>query len=498
MKKKDKMSSNKTHEVNYSTMKYKIFVSGVQKELKAERSASKEVISEMSLLQEYFSVFLFEDLPAKSKPAEKIYLEEVGRSNIYLGILGNEYGATDKTGLSATEREFREARKRQKEILIFIKGSDDKQREPQVQALLKEIKNAVSGCCYKRFNSLAELKQLVTESLIDYLREQGKVGRNVFDQSLCEEAKLADLDPDKIKWFLHVANRKRSYPIDETTPIKDALVHLDLMKNGRLTNAAILLFGKEPQRFLIQAELKCIQVSGTEIEKPFASYQIYKGNMFDQINKAHAFVLDSIRQPVIQQEGTVQVKRPSEIPEFAIQEAIVNAVAHRDYHNNGAVQVWVFIDRVEIWNPGRLPAQLTIDSLKKPHTSYPNNPLLADKLYLADYIQKAGSGILEMVKQCRTSGLPEPEFIANYGEFRTILARDIFTESRLMKLGLNNRQLKAVKYVKEKGRITNQEYIKLCQTSKRTATRDLTSLTKIVFDKIGVTGKGTVYVLKTS
>ena len=122
----------------------------------------------------------------------------------------------------------------------------------------------------------------------------------------------------------------------------------------------------------------------------------------------------------------------------------------------------VFIDRLEIWNSGSLPNQLSISDLKKPHTSYPNNPLLAVVLYLANYIQKAGSGILEIIKQCKAQGLPEPEFVSVRGiEFRTILARDIFTENMLSKLGLNERQLKAVKYVKEKGKITNKEYQEL-------------------------------------
>lgn len=162
------------------------------------------------------------------------------------------------------------------------------------------------------------------------------------------------------------------------------------MNDRGLTNSAILLFGNNPKKYFIQAEIKCIQFPGIEVEKPFTSYHIYDGNLFQQIDKAYAFVLDSIRMPVIQQKGTVRVSRPFEIPEFVIREAIVNAVAHRDYNSTGAVQVMIFLDRLEIWNPGRLPSQLTIEKLKKPHTSYPNNPLLAEVLFLADYIQKAG------------------------------------------------------------------------------------------------------------
>ena len=95
------------------------------------------------------------------------------------------------------------------------------------------------------------------------------------------------------------------------------------------------------------------------------------------------------------------------------------------------------------------------------------------------------------------SCLPEPEFIATRHEFRTILARDMFTDSMMTNFDLNERQLKAVKYVKEKGKISNQIYQEINSTTKRTASRDLTGLVSLnVFKKTGVTGKGTIYVLR--
>ena len=176
----------------------------------------------------------------------------------------------------------------------------------------------------------------------------------------------------------------------------------------------------------------------------------------------------------------------------------MNAVAHRDYNNTAAVQVMVFIDRVEIWNPGRLTDRLTIEKLRKLHSSYPTNPLIAQPLYLADYIQKAGSGTTEMIKQCRQKGLPEPIFVSDRYEFKTILARDIYTEETLNKLGLNERQMKAIKYVKQNGKITNKEYQKINNISKATATRDLAKLVEMkILLQHGTVGKGTVYEFNT-
>lgn len=475
--------------------KYKIFVSGVQKELQGERQAVKELVAENYLLKEYFAVFIFEDLPAKSKSAEKVYLEEVRESDIYIGIFGNEYGKTGKDSLSATEKEYSEAKKKGREILIFIKGDDSKRKE-RLKKLLSRIKDNTKGHCYERFSSIEELKTGLFKSLIDFLKCEGIVSDNAFDESVCRNATLSDIDEKKVRWFLRIAKDKRKYSLDINTSIKDVLIHLNLLNNDKPTNAAILLFGKNPHKFLLQAEIKCIQFSGTQVEKPFLSYQIYDSNIFEQIDRAVSFVLDSIKFPVIQQEHTVQVKRQHEIPVFAIQEAIVNAVTHRNYNNTGGVQVMVFVDRVEIWNPGRLTERLTIEQLKKPHSSFPTNPLIAHPVYLADYIQRAGSGTIEMTKQCREKGLPEPEFISDRYEFRTILARDIYTESTLDKLGLNERQKKAVLYVKEKGKITNTEYRELTGVSKPTATRDLSDLTKKkVFKQIGITGIGTQYCL---
>lgn len=477
-------------------MKYKIFVSGVQKELKAERIAVQEIVEDDVLLNDYFKVFLFEKAPAGSKSSKFIYLKEVHDCEVYVVIFGDEYGNVAGNNLSATEEEFREAQKRSKYVLVYIKGKSDDAKDKRVKKLIAEIKDDTFGYKYYRFRNIRELKNAVHAILIEFLRERGNVGKSIFDQAICEGASWKDIDADKVKWFLHTAKEKRKFPLSENTPVKNAFIHLNLLNGCKLTNAAILLFGKNPHKFHLQAETKCLQFSGTEVEKPFPSYHIYNGNLFDQVDRTVSFVLSNTKLPVIQQERTAQVKRPPEIPLFAVQEAIVNAVAHRNYNDNSGIQVMVFIDRVEIWNSGSLPAQLTIKDLKKPHRSFPGNPLIAEVFYLADYIQKAGSGTIEMVKQCKQSGLPEPEFVNNQGyEFRTILGRDIFTESALAHTGLNDRQIKAVKYVKEKGRITNREYRQLNNISDEGARRDLDILLKKNIFKTQGGGRSLSYII---
>jgi predicted HTH transcriptional regulator len=311
--------------------KYRIFISGVQKELKSERRAVEDFITKDVLLSEYFNVFLFEDSPAKSKSAEKAYLDEVRKCDIYLGIVGSVYGNVKKSKISPTEAEFREAKAKHKDILVYIKGEneEDKKRDQGVQKLIKEIRDPKAGYSYRRFNEATELTGLVYESLIDFLKDKGEIGRANFDQRICDDATFNDIDNNKVKWFLRTAKAKRNFSLPLDSSAQDLFTHLKLTKDGKLTNAAVLLFGKDPRKYFDQANIKCVQIPSTEVEKPFTSYHIYDDNLFEQVDKAVGFVLGAIKSPVIQQEHTVQVSRPPEIPLFAIQEAIVNAVAHR-------------------------------------------------------------------------------------------------------------------------------------------------------------------------
>jgi predicted HTH transcriptional regulator len=112
-----------------------------------------------------------------------------------------------------------------------------------------------------------------------------------------------------------------------------------------------------------------------------------------------------------------------ELPREAVAEAIVNAVAHRDYTSNASVQVMLFADRLEIWNAGELPPQLTVDNLRRPHASIPRSPRIAEPLFLARYIEKAGTGTLDMISQCAQAGLPAPEFRQDGGQFIQTLWR---------------------------------------------------------------------------
>jgi|LSQX01.1.fsa_nt_gb hypothetical protein len=395
----------------------KIFISSVQKEFAQERKALSDFLRGDALLRRFFDVFLFEDVPAKDRRADELYLDEVEKASIYIGIFGNEYGMADARGLSPTHREFLRATELQKHRLIFVMGADGANRVPQMQTLIKEVENQLVR---RRFSTAAELVSGVYASLVDYLADKQLLRSVPFDASICEEAAMKDISRAKVKWFLDTARTARDFPLRAGTDVKTVLSHLRLTKQKRPTNAAILLFGKEPQRFIYSSEVKCAHFHGTQVQKPIPFYQVYKGNLFDLVDQAVNFVLSKINLAVGTRAESSQAPVAYEIPPEVVSEAIVNAVAHRDYCSTASVQVMLFSDRLEVWNPGELPPALTLKSLLKPHGSYPHNPLIAEPLYLTKYIERMGTGIRDMVDRCRAAGLSDPEFKLTDGFVITI------------------------------------------------------------------------------
>jgi ATP-dependent DNA helicase RecG len=157
-------------------------------------------------------------------------------------------------------------------------------------------------------------------------------------------------------------------------------------------------------------------------------------------------------------------------------------------------QLRVYDKKLTPWNHGTLPEGMTLDKLTKSHSSYPRNPILADACFRGGYIDMWGSGIMKIVDSCKIAGLPTPVLEEDVGGFIVRLFKDNLAEEQLVKLGLNQRQVKAVLYVKEKGRITNAEYQVINSISKRTAAYELVELVEKhrLFKQLGAS-VGTYY-----
>ena len=304
-----------------------------------------------------------------------------------------------------------------------------------------------------------------------------------------------EIDTEAISHFVHLAvGKNRLTDISLNDPPQIILEKLGLLVDGKLTNGAILLFGKDPQRHFINL---CVRIGRFKTETTIIDDKWVRGNLFQQFEGT----LNILRQYIGVRYEIKGIKREDiwDYPIPAIREAVLNALIHRDCFNIANFTVIkVYDDHIWFSNPGGLPEGITIEQLKRPHQSCLRNPLIAKVFYLAGYIEQYGSGTVRMVEWMKEAGLPEPEYKEEMGGFSVYFYKDIYTEENLRKMGLNDRQIRAVMYVKEKGEITNKEYQKVCSTSERTASRDLADLvTKEVFEQIGTTGKGTSYRLKT-
>jgi len=142
-----------------------------------------------------------------------------------------------------------------------------------------------------------------------------------------------------------------------------------------------------------------------------------------------------------------------------------------------------------------LPPGLSLEALRHTHRSLPRNHLLAHAFFLIKFIEQWGTGTLRMIELCQEAGLPEPEFAEISGAFVVTFRQSKLTPEYLAGLGLNERQMKAVEYVRQHDRIANQEYARLVSVSSRTATRDLSELVKKgIFQQVG-RGKGSYFAL---
>lgn len=307
---------------------------------------------------------------------------------------------------------------------------------------------------------------------------------------------LDEADPEALANFARLARPKLPY-LDAENP-EQTLQNLDLLSDGRLKNAGVLLFGKRPQRLFPLAQVRIGIFRGTEI----LDSHDFKGTLWEQLDGA----MERFRQ-VLKVRFDIRVEEPSleglqhkevwEYPLEALREALINALIHRDYTVPADIQIKIHGDQLEIWNIGELPPPLKPEDLRGPHRSVPRNPLIAQAFYFAGLIERWGSGTTRIIDLCRQQELPEPEFQNHQGGFLVTFAKDPYTPERLRTMGLTERQIQAVSYVKERGKITNSEYQEITGIKKRQASIDLMALEdKEILLKRGTTGKGTFYVLK--
>lgn len=339
----------------------------------------------------------------------------------------------------------------------------------------------VSGRAFKRVGATTvQMRRDEYERLL-LLRRQSP-----FDGRDAPGATLADIDEDKVHWYLERAARERNIPVNPAQSIVENLKRLELAseRDGRLTLtvAALLFFGKQPRRFAPHSMIRLARFQGTTPSN-FIDRLDLTGALPEMIDEAERFVLRNTR--VAAKVTGFERREITEYPYAAVREAIANAVAHRDYDREDVeVRVSIFADRIEVQSPGRLPAPLTLDTLGEEYAL--RNRVIAELLFNIRYIERWNTGILRMRQLMRAHGLPEPVFQEIGQTFRVTFPGpgddilDLIPEAGvtdLRALGLNERQVQALALmVNQERELTNREYRELFGISYVTAFRDLTAL----------------------
>jgi ATP-dependent DNA helicase RecG len=303
---------------------------------------------------------------------------------------------------------------------------------------------------------------------------------------------LDDIDLKKVERYIKEANVTGRRKIEENPT--EVLEKLEFVKGGKATWAALLTFGKEPQNPLLQSAVHCgrFRMDKTQIVDDL----MVEIDLIGQVNEVMKFVTRhlSVRY---EYDGKPKRKEVWEYPLEALREAAINAIVHRDYTAPSNVQVEIFDDRIEIWNPGTLLPGITVEDLyKKEHKSVIRNKLIAQMFYDVGYIEKYGSGTIKIIDLCKKHGLPYPEFKEVFGGFSIVFRKDVYTEEYLRNLDLNERQIKAVMHIKEKGKITNKEYREMTGLSDEGARIDVNELVEKGLLLSKGRGRGAYYVLK--
>lgn len=261
----------------------------------------------------------------------------------------------------------------------------------------------------RRF-SAKEIENMILKKNKDKMR---------WDTEPCKGASIDDIDDDTLNKFISLT--KDSKRIDVTTETKEmVLKKLSLVTDGQMTNAAVILFGKQPGKFFTNATVKCGRFKD-EAKEEFIDMKDLNGNLFENLDKAIIFLKDHLRLSA-KIEGLFR-KEKWELPIEALREALINSLIHRDYFSNGFGYIKIYDSKIIIANPGRLPETIMMDDLYKEHESIQKNPLLARTFYYTGLIDAWGRGIQNIMRSLNSEGLEPPAFEESAGYFRIMFNR---------------------------------------------------------------------------
>lgn len=360
------------------------------------------------------------------------------------------------------------------------------------ESSLKPI--SVKGVCYKRVGnsnrvmSPQEIAQM-------HLNTTGQS----WDQLFVTRAGIDDIDEKKVEWYLTRRETIRNVAKPQDMSLTALLKNIDGLNDEETpTYAGILFFGKYPQRFFRNAQLRVVRFKGISVTHPVIDQLDCSGTLWEMVGAAEEFIRKNIRLLSLRTSMSFQRDDKFEYPLKALREAIINALIHRNYQKSADVRVFIFDNRVEIINPGTFPEGVNPDE----PVHEPVNPTLSQLMYDVGFIERYGAGIRMMKRLSAEWGNKEPRY-AFHPLQTTIIFDSPIQETTYIEIDdiseqLNERQKNAFFYVQRHGQITTKKYVEINHVSRQTAYAELTDLTnKGLFTVVGK-GRGTKYVRKVT
>jgi len=393
------------------------------------------------------------------------------------------------------------------ELANHIKRNTDPQVFPSVKILEVGGKNVImievkegaekpvffKNHAYKR---VGKTNQRISSSEMRKLAKESG-GRVYWDERVCEDAGLEDVNKEKVEWFLKTRFTKRKVAIPSQMRFEEVLMNLGSAKRTdkevKLTNAGILLFCRYPQRF-IPLRILCARFRGVELSRTTIDSLDCSGTLVEIMEQTEEFIRRNTRLFGFRTSFSFRRIDKLEYPIEALREAVLNALVHRDYEAPSDISVFIFDDRIEITNPGNFPHGTTPEN----PLHIPRNPILCQLMRDIGYIEKYGTGIYFMKDVCNDWGIPEPEFRISDIETKIVFKSGgkavVISEIEKLGVELNDRQRKGLKHAFMEGFINNQIYREINGVSDETSRRELSQLVEKGLLKIKGKGRSTKYV----
>lgn len=275
----------------------------------------------------------------------------------------------------------------------------------------------LDGICYYRSGATNQL--LKGDSLHTFVLK--RMGLSWDDIALNDATIENDIDRESIEFFINKAKKSGRIPgisIDDST--ETILENLNLITpDGKLKNAAILLFGKEPEKFFVSNGFKIGRFVSDESD--LIIQDEIKGNIIQMTDKVITTLMSKYLVFHISYEGLQRIET-LEIPEQALRELIYNAICHKAYPGE-QIQMKIYNDRISLYNYGSLPDGFTVETLLQEHSSRQRNQNIARVFYLAGFIEAWGRGFRKIHNEFEKAGLEQPVYDEHCGGFRVTIKR---------------------------------------------------------------------------